>query len=984
VRGEDRKVERKATVSLVLGVLFLVSVSLMSVSLGRAAFPAAYLFSAPQSTEDWWPSFHHDPAHTGYSTSTVPNTNHTLWTYSTGAFGMDSSPAVADGMAFVGSEDGTVYALNASSGALVWSNTTGGILSSPAVADGTVYAGSFDGNVYALDEATGNKVWNYTTGNDVYWSSPAVADGVVFVGSGDNNVYALNASSGALIWNFTTGNHVWSSPAVADGVIYAGSEDGTVYALNVSTGALVWNYTTNGAVDSSPAVADGVVFVGSQDGKVYALNATTGTQIWNYRTGGAVHYSSPAVADGLVFIGSLDNNVYALNASNGALIWSYTAHYWVASSPAVAGGIVFVGSTDYRVYALNASTGTLVWNYKTSGAVNSSPAVADGVVYVGSQDGTVYAFGKIQYRLTVDTNPPGVAPSSGAGWYDAGTYAAINTSDYVYLDPAFSRYRFTGWTTTDMSEFADPTAPSTNVLMDRSKTVTANYTLQYNVSFDASGVHGDFSGAVVTIDGNNYVISSFQNSFWWDNGSSHSFAYQSPLVVEPNAKQYVWNNTSGLSALQSETINVTASGSITATYETQYYLTLETDPPGITSPSQAGWYDDGTYALLSTVQYVNVVSGSSRYGFHAWKTENMSELADPSATSTVVLMDGNKTVTANYVLQCRIFLDQTGIGNDFAGTVVSIDGVDYGVRGLPAFFWWDNGSSHSFSFHSPLLVAPYARQYVWNTTSGLPSSQSGTITVNGPDSVTGNYLTQYNVTFAQSGLDSSASGTVITINGTVVPYSSTPYSLWVNSGNALYFSYINNVYSRTSGKQFSLVSANASSPLTVTAPIGVTGIYHTQYQSMFEVTTPSPVNILVISPNGSHVGYNWSTQSIENEISGASYTGPETDPQAITIPSPTPGAYTIDAYGTGTGPYTITINSIAQNGSTLTTITWNGTASPGQLYQNVAQLQANGTIIIPEFSSLIILALFMTTVLLIVIAERKLKLKRYACDSQVH
>ena len=66
--------------------------------------------------------------------------------------------------------------------------------SSPAVANGVVYIGSGDYNVYALNASTGVKLWSYATGAGVY-SSPAVANGVVYVGSLDNNVYAFGLPS---------------------------------------------------------------------------------------------------------------------------------------------------------------------------------------------------------------------------------------------------------------------------------------------------------------------------------------------------------------------------------------------------------------------------------------------------------------------------------------------------------------------------------------------------------------------------------------------------------------------------------------------------------------------------------------------------------------------------------------------------------------------------------------------------------------------
>jgi outer membrane protein assembly factor BamB len=62
--------------------------------------------------------------------------------------------------------------------------------SSPAVANGVVYVGSSDDKVYALNASTGALLSSYTTGSSVY-SSPAVANGVVYIGSLDKKVYAF-------------------------------------------------------------------------------------------------------------------------------------------------------------------------------------------------------------------------------------------------------------------------------------------------------------------------------------------------------------------------------------------------------------------------------------------------------------------------------------------------------------------------------------------------------------------------------------------------------------------------------------------------------------------------------------------------------------------------------------------------------------------------------------------------------------------------
>jgi outer membrane protein assembly factor BamB len=133
-----------------------------------------------------------------------------------------------------------VYALDAATGALVWAFRTGNAVnSSPAVANGIVYIGSEDRNFYALNAMTGARVWTFTTGDFVVSSSAAVAYGTVFFGSADHRVYALRAVDGTLVLRVTTGGPVASSPTVANGVVYTGAFDGIVRALDATTGANV-------------------------------------------------------------------------------------------------------------------------------------------------------------------------------------------------------------------------------------------------------------------------------------------------------------------------------------------------------------------------------------------------------------------------------------------------------------------------------------------------------------------------------------------------------------------------------------------------------------------------------------------------------------------------------------------------------------------------------------------------------------------------
>ena len=157
---------------------------------------------------------------------------------------------------------------------LVWTFKTDvrnvGFVSSPAIADGVVYVGSEDGRLYALDAATGQEKWSFKTDGEVY-SSPAVAGGMVYVGSGDERLYALDARTGQEKWTFQTDDGVYSSPAVAGGMIYIGSFDGRLYALDARTGQEKWSFKTGSQVLSSPAVAGGVVYFVDTEGYLYAV-----------------------------------------------------------------------------------------------------------------------------------------------------------------------------------------------------------------------------------------------------------------------------------------------------------------------------------------------------------------------------------------------------------------------------------------------------------------------------------------------------------------------------------------------------------------------------------------------------------------------------------------------------------------------------------------------------------------------------------------
>ena len=173
-----------------------------------------------------------------------------------GRYGIDRAPAVANGVVYVASDDRYVYALNASTGALMWKYAASGWIVESRRRWRMAWSTSApaDHNVYALERQHGCAVWKYATGDDV----------VVFAGGGewrglcrldtDSNVYALNASTGALLWKYTMGIRVTSSPAVVNGMVYVGSDVREPLCLRSAEPANVGEVQPAGA--SRPGSAD--------------------------------------------------------------------------------------------------------------------------------------------------------------------------------------------------------------------------------------------------------------------------------------------------------------------------------------------------------------------------------------------------------------------------------------------------------------------------------------------------------------------------------------------------------------------------------------------------------------------------------------------------------------------------------------------------------------------------------------------------------
>ena len=263
-----------------------------------------------------------------------------------------SSPAVADGVVYF-ADNRYLYAVDVQSGAERWRFQADGrrpeplspheelnVLFSPAVSDGVVYVGGNDTYLYAVDAQSGQTKWKFHAGGGFYggfWSSVVISGGVVYISNDDGYLHALDAQSGQERWKFKTGHSGGSSPAISGGVVYVANDDdkdGYLHALDIQSGQEKWVFRAGEALraggaggtphrganwwDDPPAISGGLVYFGGNDGYLHGLDAQSGQEKWKFETGYTdVPYPpagrlSSAVSNGVVYVGSADGYLYAV------------------------------------------------------------------------------------------------------------------------------------------------------------------------------------------------------------------------------------------------------------------------------------------------------------------------------------------------------------------------------------------------------------------------------------------------------------------------------------------------------------------------------------------------------------------------------------------------------------------------------------------------------------------------------------------------
>jgi len=312
--------------------------------------------------------------------------------------------------------------------------------------------------------------------------------------------------------------------------------------------------------------------------------------------------------------------------------------------------------------------------------VDGTQVAGNPITLVMDANHTATAHYRLEYYLTV-LSPFGTV--GGEGWYPNGATAHATLNTGIVDHGNGTRRVFTSWSG-DAS--GDNYAQSNPITMNSPKTAVANWKTQYAVTFTQTG-----SGVAptVTYTADTDPTETIPFTVWVLAGSQITYTYQD---IVPGAAPGVRYILTGVNPPSPQTVN--APLTISASYQTQYYLTVRTDPPGITTIPGEGWYNPSQSVQLTAP----TVSG---YTFQYWDVDGTPQ--GTGVTTITVVMNALHTATAHYTPQVatyRLKIETTtgGTTNPTPGTYTYAAGTQVQVTAIPSngyiFDHWElNGTN---------------------------------------------------------------------------------------------------------------------------------------------------------------------------------------------------------------------------------------------------------------------------------------------------
>lgn len=199
-----------------------------------------------------------------------------------------STPAFHDGKLFFGDCNQHVYRVNAADGKLDWTFTGNGdtvrnedfgfdrkaFIASPAISNNIVVIGDRAGYLYAINETSGKLIWQLDY--QITWiiSSVAIKDSMIVTGTSDGAyINAINLYSGKELWRFQTQGPVWASPIITGDNVICPSNDGVLFGLDLHTGKEIWRFYSGERFFSSPVISGNKLYAANDNGSLYCFTA---------------------------------------------------------------------------------------------------------------------------------------------------------------------------------------------------------------------------------------------------------------------------------------------------------------------------------------------------------------------------------------------------------------------------------------------------------------------------------------------------------------------------------------------------------------------------------------------------------------------------------------------------------------------------------------------------------------------------------------
>ncbi|MBL4810790.1 MAG: PQQ-binding-like beta-propeller repeat protein [Rhodobacteraceae bacterium] len=334
-----------------------------------------------------------------------------------------ADPIVLDGRVFTLDSAAQVSAVS-TAGELLWSHdlTPAGDGASDAsgggmaAQDGTLFVTTGFGRITALNAVTGAEIWSQDL-NAPGSAAPTVSDGLVFVVSRDSRAWALEAETGRIKWQ-SDGTPSASNVAGGAGVAVSGDiaifpfPSGEVLGAFPQGGLRRWSSIIAGNrvgeavsvaandIGADPVIDGNVIYVGNVSGRVAALRLADGERLWTAVTGA----TSPIwVEAGSLFLVNDINELIRLNASDGSITWhvqlpvfeqeaNWRQHTrYVHFGPILAGGRLIVGSSDGLLRQFDPVSGASLGDVVLPAGAASLPVVAGNVLYIILENGQLAA-----------------------------------------------------------------------------------------------------------------------------------------------------------------------------------------------------------------------------------------------------------------------------------------------------------------------------------------------------------------------------------------------------------------------------------------------------------------------------------------------------------------------------------------------------------------------------------------------------------------